>query len=1151
MTKKVSIPLKGANTRKTFRIMKLIVLFLAIGVSISYAGNSYSQTTTLSLKLKNKTVREVFSEIEKRSEYIFLYNRETLDADRVVSINVERGKIDEVLNKLFAGTDNIYKISDRQVYISRAPQQETVREETQQQQNIVAGKVTDQQGEPLPGVTITIVGTTKGVITDIDGTYSINTKPTDKLVFSFVGMENQVVDVNNRTTINIVMSEKIDELEEVTIVAFGKQKKESVVASITTISPAELKVPSSNLTAALGGRISGIISYQRSGEPGQDNADFFVRGVTTFGTGKSNPLILIDGVELSTDDLSRLNTDDIASFSVMKDANATALYGARGANGVVLVTTKSGIEGNAKLSVRFENSFSAPVRKIELADPITYMRLGNEAVRTRSPLGVLPYSNEKIANTGTGNPYVYPATDWNGLLFKEFTSNQRLNMNLSGGGKVARYYVAASYNNDNGILNVDKRNNFNNNINLKKYLLRSNVNINLTKTTEMVVRLHGTFDDYKGPLDGGTELYKKAMRSNPVLFPAYYAPDAANQYTNHILFGNTSTADYINPYADMVKGYKDYSKTLVLAQLELKQDLDFLLKGLSVRGMFNTTRYSYFDVSRYYTPFYYNIPSGGYNKYTNTYTLAALNADEGKEWLNYKEGRKDVSSTIYYETAVQYNNTFTDNHTISGLLVLTGREELAGNASTLQLSLPSRNIGLAGRLTYAYKSKYFVEGNFGYNGSERFSKNERFGFFPSGGVGYLISNEPFWEPLKKTVSKLKLKGTYGLVGNDAIGRREDRFFYLADVNMDNAYRGMSFGEEFGYIRNGISISRYADPYITWETAYKQNYGIEIGLFEKIEIMADYFRENRKNILQARASIPTTMGLQAEPQSNIGESFGQGIDVSVDYSHSFSPDLWLLFRGNFTYATSEYRVYEEPNYSDAPWLSHRGQGLKQEYGLIAERLFIDEADVSNAPKQTFGEYGAGDIKYKDLNMDDVIDFRDYVPIGYPSMPEIIYGFGFSVGYKGLDFSSFFQGSARSSFWIDANSISPFLDTDGNNGVHSQNALMQVIANNYWSEDNPNPYAFWPRLTDHQIDNNMQRSTWFMRNGGFLRMKTAEFGYTLPVRQTKKLHTELVRFYLSGSNLLTFSSFKLWDPEMGGEGLGYPVQRVLNLGVNITF
>lgn len=1016
------------------------------------------------------------------------------------------------------------------------------------QQKKVTGKVVDDMGEPLPGVAIQVVGTPRGVTTDIDGTYSLDVKNSDKLSFSFLGMENQIIPVGNQKEINVKLKPKVDELEEITVVAFAKQKKESVLASITTVKPSELKVPSSNLTTALAGRMSGVISYQRSGEPGQDNADFFVRGVTTFGTGKANPLILIDGVEFSSEDLARLNTDDIASFSIMKDANATALYGARGANGVILVTTKEGGEGKAKFSVRFENSFSAPVSEVELADPITYMRLHNESVKTRDPLGILPYSNEKIANTNQGkNPYMYPATDWKKTMFKDFTTNQRLNLNISGGGKVARYYVAATYNQDNGILNVDKRNNFNSNIDLKKYLLRSNVNINVTSSTELIVRLHGTFDDYTGPIDGGSGLYNKVMRTNPVLYPAYYAPDKANAHTQHILFGNSDGANYINPYADMVKGYKDYSKTLVLAQLELKQNLDFITKGLSVRGLFNTSRYSYFDVSRFYTPFYYKI--GMYDKIEDKYTLMPLNEKTGKEYLDYKEGQKEVSSTIYFEAAAQYNRTFKDKHATSALLVFTTREELKGNAGDLQRSLPYRNVGLAGRITYGYDSRYFIEGNFGYNGSERFAAKERYGFFPSAGAGYLVSNEEFWKPLSKVVSKLKLKGTYGLVGNDAIGSDNDRFFYLSNVNLDNGDRGYTFGSEYGYSLNGVSISRYEDPFISWEKAYKQNYGIELGLYNKVEIQADYFRESRKNILQSRSAIPTSMGLQATPQSNIGESFGSGVDISVDYNESFGKDLWLSIRGNFTYATSEFKVYEEPEYANAPWRLHRGQSLGQQWGLIAERLFVDEEDVKNSPVQQYGEYMAGDIKYKDINRDGIIDDQDKVPIGYPTTPEIIYGFGFSVGYKNFDLSGFFQGSARSSFWIDSYNLSPFADTDGTSTV-SQNALLKTVADNHWSEDNRNTHAFWPRLSDHPINNNNQRSTWFMRNGAFLRLKSAELGYTLPKEATRKIHLGMVRFYISGTNLLTFSKFKLWDPEMAGNGLGYPVQRVINLGINVS-
>ena len=1117
------------------RILRISCLLICLNISTVFASTSYLQARNISLVYQNTSLKEILKEIETQSEYSFFYSEE-IDMNTRVSINVKDESIENILQALLADTGLSYKITDNFISLHNTAKQNT----SQGEKNIlITGTVFDERDSEMTGVSVAVRGTTIGTVTDVNGEFSL-TVPSDTSVlqFRFIGYKMREVAIQKRRVVAINLEEILNEIDEVTVVAFARQKKESVIASIATVRPSELKVPSSNLTTALAGRIAGVISYQRSGEPGQDNAEFFIRGITTFGTNK-NPLILIDGVELSSDDLSRLNTDDIASFSVMKDANATALYGARGANGVILITTKEGTSGAAKVSVRFENSISAPASTVKLADPITYMRLGNEAVRTRNPLGVIPYSDEKIANTGTGNPYVYPATDWAKLLFKDQTMNQRVNMNISGGGKVARYYIAASFSQDNGILNVDKRNNFNSNIDLKKYLLRSNLNIDVTSSTELIVRLHGTFDDYSGPLEGGADLYRKVMRTNPVLFPAYYAPDRRNMNTQHILFGNYDGAGYVNPYADMVKGYKDSSKTLVLAQLELKQDLSSLLKGLSLRGLFNTTRYSSFDVSRSYKPFYYKV--GAYDKYTDIYNLTTLNETDGTEWLDYKEGGKDVYSTMYFETALQYNSTFADDHAVSGLFVFTGRDELRGNAGDLQKSLPYRNVGLAGRVTYGYQSKYFIEGNFGYNGSERFAAKERFGFFPSIGVGYMVSNEDFWEPLKDTFTKVKLKGTYGLVGNDNIGDGGDRFFYLSNVNLDDGGRGMSFGTDFRYHRNGVSISRYADPHITWETAYKQNYGIEIGLWGKFDIQADYFREDRKDILQKRADIPVTMGLQAEPQSNIGESYASGFDVSVDYSHMYNNGAWLSMRGNFTYATGKYKVYEEPAYANAPWRLRKDQKLSQQWGFIAERLFLDDEDVKNSPKQDFGEYGAGDIKYKDINMDGVINDNDMVPIGYPESPEIIYGFGASVGYKGFDLSAFFQGSAQSSFWIDPNSIAPFVNT---------NALMQIIADDYWSEDNRNPHAFWPRLSNYSLDNNTKRSTWFMRDGTFIRLKNAELGYTMPKRISNTLRMEQVRIYLSGSNLLTFSNFKLWDPEMAGNGLGYPVQRVFNIGININ-
>lgn len=1019
--------------------------------------------------------------------------------------------------------------------------------ELQQPKKTITGQVFDDLGDVLPGAAIQIVGSNIGVSTDMDGKFILEVNPKDKISVSFLGYDVKEVSIDGKSEFVIVLKMSSNQLDEVVAVAFSKQKKESVLASISTVKPAELKVPSSNMTSALGGRIAGVISYQRSGEPGKDNSEFFIRGVTTFNESARGPLILIDNVELTNDDLARLQPDDIASFSIMKDATATALYGARGANGVILVTTKEGVEGKAKLNIRFENSFSSATDKVKTVDPISYMKLYNEAVLTRNPQNARPFSDRKIEETANGgDPYAYPAVDWYKELFRDYTSNQRLNLNVSGGGKVARYYIAGSLNNDNGVLKMDKQNNFNNNINLKRINLRSNININATKTTEINVRFNGTFEDYTGPTESGDALYKKAMSANPVLFPKYYLSNNDMGYVNHILFGNAKDGNYLNPYADMVRGYKDYSSMVLVAQVELKQNFDFITKGLGARIMASTTRNSFFDVSRAYNPFYYSMSY--YDKESGRYGLTCLNPKEGTEYLNYSEGDKNISTALYMEGTIDYNRTFAEKHAISGLMVFTLREQLFANQGTLQKSLAYRNLGMAGRFTYGYDSRYLLEANFGLNGSERFAKNERFGLFPSAGLGWIISNENFWtNEIKDIVSNFKLKATYGLVGNDAIGSDDDRFFYLSNVDL-NAGQNISYGDDFTYKPNGITISRYANDNITWELSKKLNLGLELGLYDKIAIQADYFTEQRSNILMSREAVPSTMGLQAGLRSNVGEASSHGYEISTDVNHSFNKELWVQGRFNFTYATSKYKVYDEPDYG-LPWLSWIGLPIGQATGLIAERLFIDEADIANSPKQSFGSVMPGDIKYKDINDDGVINSLDNVAIGYPTTPNIIYGFGASFGYKGLDFSFFFQGAAQSSFFIDTKATSPFIDSDG--GLVSNNAVLQSWADNYWSESNRNSYAIWPRLSDQIIENNTQQSTWFMRDGTYLRLKSAELGYTIPSKIMNKVGFESLRVYLSGLNLFTFSKFKMWDTEMGGNGLGYPIQRVFNVGLNVNF
>lgn len=1021
----------------------------------------------------------------------------------------------------------------------------------------VAGQVTGTEG-PLSGVSVLQEGTQHATQTNEDGRFTIKVPGNSSLVFSSVGYLAQTIPVEYRVLLDVQLEPGDQELDEVVVVAFGKQKKKEVVGASTSINPSELKVPSSNLTTALAGRIAGMVAYQRSGEPGNDNASFFIRGVTTFGY-KKDPLILIDNVEVTATDLARMQPDDIASFTIMKDATSTALYGARGANGVILITTKEGKEGAAKVSFRYEHSLSQNTREIELADPLTYMQLSNEAVLTRNPIGRLPYSQSRIDATAAGvNPYLYPANDWMEQLINKIAVTQRANLNVSGGGKVARYFIAGSYNNDNGILKVDQRNNFNNNINLENFQLRSNVNINLTRSTEAIVRLSGVFDEYNGPIDGGAGMFQKIISSNPVQFPAFY-PASAAPGARHILFGNSSesptgggtsgipSANYINPYADMVKGYKDYSRSQMYAQFELKQDFGFLLEGLSARMLFNTSRYSYFDISRAYSPHFYT--ANPIDQSHSQYRLSLLNEADARDYLNYSEGGKDIRTITYYEVAIDYNRTFGD-HSVSGLLVGIQRNQLLANQGTLQKSLPYRNEGLSGRLNYGFKSRYLIEFNFGLNGSERFYKTQRYGFFPSAGLAWNISSEPFWEPFKNAVSEFKIRATYGLVGNDAIGGPDDRFFYLSEINADNVDRSAYFGTLYDYGRLGFTVSRYANNDITWETARKLNIGLDIQALGAFTFTADVFSENRNNILMTRSYIPTTMGLSAAVRANVGEARAYGVDASLDYNKAFGSNWWLQGRLNFTYARGEFSYYEEPEYADnMQYLSRNGQAINQNWGYIAERLFIDDLDVANSPRQNFGEYGPGDIKYNDVNGDNEITELDRVPIGHPTVPEIIFGQGLSVGYKAVDFSFFFQGSARSSFWIDPIRTAPFIpNPDLGNG--SQNALLQVYADNHWSEDSRDSYALWPRLSSTPNDNNSQTSTWFMRNGSFIRLKSVEMGYSLPQQLIERFHVGGMRIYVSGTNLFSFSGFKLWDIEMGGQGLGYPIQRVFNVGVNVN-
>jgi TonB-linked SusC/RagA family outer membrane protein len=1140
MIKEHIFPTKRAGFIRVF--LSLIFLFTFV---LQMQSRENQDKSKITIHQSHVPITKIFEAIENESDYIFVYDDKTIDKHRIVSIDCDNVTVKQAMDILFKNGGVHYILADRQIILQK---KEDESPDLKKDRYLVSGKVITSDGEPLAGASVYVrESTSLGSMSDADGNFSIPNVPLNvTLIFNYIGFVKVERKFEGQKELVIIMLEDQLDLDEVTVVAFGRQKKESVIASISTIKPSDLKIPTSNLTTSFAGRAAGLISFQRSGEPGSDNASFFVRGITTFGANQ-NPLILIDNIELSTTDLAQLQPDDIESFSIMKDATATALYGARGANGVILVKTKGGHVGKIKTTIRIENSVSSPTRNLKLADPITYMKLHNEAITTREPLAQKLYSDDKIYNTVPGSgSYIYPTTDWNEELLKNRTMNQRVNLSISGGGDLVTYYITGSYTHDTGILKVDSRNNFNNGITNNVLTLRSNINLKPTKTTEISSRFNGSFKDYTGPIYSGSDMYSLIMRSNPVLFPAYYQPDNEHLHTNHILFGNVQLGNsfHINPYAEMVKGYKESGRSNLSAQFEVTQDFNFLTEGLSARALFNVLRISSHSINRFYNPFWYGL--GAYDRLSNTYSIVNLNPDTGTDYLNYAREIGVPTSNLYFEGSVNYNRAF-DIHNISGMLVYQLRNNVSLAASSVQGSLPYRNVGLSGRFTYGYDNRYLLEFNFGYNGSERFYKDNQFGFFPSGGIAWNISNEKWFSSLNDYIRLLKLRASYGLVGNDEIS--SERFLYLSEINMDNADLRQYFGLERAYSNVGISVNRYSDPDITWEKSKKANIALELELRNGFSLIGEYYTEKRTNILLTRSNIPSTMGLWVTPKSNVGEAKAHGFDLSLKYDKSFNKDTWLQLMGNYTFARSEYSIYDELHYEDEWWLSRVGYSINQNWGYIAERLFIDENEVANSPTQ-FGAYIAGDIKYRDVNNDGQITTLDRVPIGYPTTPEIIYGFGASFGYKNYDVSVFFQGLANESFWISYGQTSPFF-SNNEGGLIGTNQLARFISDSHWDEDSRDIYALWPRLSTSSISNNAQTSTWFMRDGSFLRLKSVEVGYTIPGALSNKIKLQNARIYFSGTNLFTWSKFDLWDVEQGSSAFNYPIQCVFNVGLNVTF
>ena len=1012
-----------------------------------------------------------------------------------------------------------------------------------QQNRKVEGIIVDEAGEPVIGVNVRVKGnSTLGTITDYDGKFSIDVSSKDILVFSYIGYKTQEVKVGDQKSLRIKMKEDSETLGEVVVTAFGTgQKKESIVGSIQTVRPNDLKVPSANLSNSFAGRLSGVIAYQRSGQPGSNGSDFYIRGISTL-SGMTSPLIILDGVEVSSADLDALDPEIIEGFSILKDATATAMYGTRGANGVMIVTTKSGADLEKPIiGVRVETNITQPTKVPSFVDGYRYMELYNEAV-TNEGTGNILYTQEQIENTRNGvNPYIWPNVDWYGSLFKDLAFNQKANFNIRGGTKKITYFMNVGANHETGMLKneASKYFSYKNNIDLMKYTFQNNIDFHMSKTSTISLQLN----DLRQPNTSVGNLYSAVMNSNPVDFPIAYPADGVNNWIYWGAYAGGNDQGAVNPMASLTNGYTDIFESTVMANIDFEQKLDFLLKGLRFKALFSYKNYNKTTTSR----------SQGINRYTLTgYTQ---NAD-GSYSLNISpfgssNPSKPVLSTtssvagdrrIYFQSYVDYMNKF-GNHNVSGMLLWNIDQYDNNDPGNLVASLPRRKMGFAGRLSYDYDNRYMFEVNAGYNGSENFAKGHKWGFFPSVAVGWNVSQENFFEPLKDVISNLKLRASYGLVGNDQLLDSSGgliRFIYMSDITLQSENAGFTTGDKQQITLNGPVYTRYQNNDLTWEVGEKLNVGFDMQLFNSLNVTVDAFREIRRDIFQQRYSIPNYLGTASTAvYGNLAKVKNYGFDLSLDYGKQINKDLAIQFKGTFTFARNEILEYDEAP-GVRPSLSNIGKKLNTIYGYVTDGLYIDQADIANSPSSTLGNIAIapGDIKYVDQpDRDGVYDGKitsdDRVAMGYPTVPEIVYGFGPSISYKNWDFSFFFQGVANTSLMMSG--FAPF-------GTQYNRNVLSWIADDYWSPSNQNPNAAYPRLTKNDNNHNTQSSDYWLRNGAFLKLKNAEIGYTW-----KK-----VRFYISGANLLTFSPFDLWDPEMGGgKGLSYPTQRTFNLGLQLSF
>ena len=997
----------------------------------------------------------------------------------------------------------------------------------------VSGTVTDEQNQPLIGVNVTIQGVTGfGTTTDVDGKYTIEMEPYNRLVFSYIGFVEQEVLIKEQTKQNVVLKEDdATSLDEVIITGTGVQKKLTVTGAVTQISMDDIASTStSNLTNMLAGNVPGVMAMQSSGQPGKNTSEFWVRGISTFGAG-SSALVLVDGFPR---DLNEISIEDIESFTVLKDASTTAIYGSKGANGVILITTKKGKAGKVNVDAKFEAAYNTRTMTPEFADGYSYASMMNEALITRNKEP--EYSPEELEILKLGlDPDLYPNVDWQDLLLRNGAMTYRGSLNLSGGGNTARYFISGSYLNEQGMYKVDEniKKDYDTNANSQLYNYRMNVDVDITKTTLVKVGVSGSLRKMNEP-GRAINVWEALMRQNPVEIPAMYSDGR---------FPTRGVDADTNPWVLTTQtGYNETWENKIQTNITLEQKLDFITKGLSFVGRFGYDTNNGSNIRRMKMPELYKA-----NKQRNEAGELVFNRIAAEQKMSQESGSSG-SRYEYLEAELHYNRGFKD-HNIGATLKYNQNSSIStvGIGGDIINGIARRNQGLAGRVSYNWKNRYFADFNFGYNGSENFAKGHQFGFFPAMSAAWNVAEEGFIRNNAKWINMFKIRYSYGKVGNDNLGARFPYLYTIAGV--DRGYQWADLGYNKSY--TGLAYTSLANNNVTWEIATKHDLGIDLALFnDKFGLTVDYFNEYREGIYMTRNYVSYMVGLNGlAPTANVGKVSSEGFDGNFHFNQKLGE--WdLTLRGNITYSKNTIEDRDEEN-AYYKYQLQKGYRVNQARGLIAAGMFSDYEEIRNYPTQQFGEVMPGDLKYKDVNGDGIVDGGDVVAIGATERPNLIYGVGLSARWKSFDFNVHFQGAGKSSYCIQGPSVYAFSQKEIGN-------ILPDLVDGRWidstisgTEATMNPNASYPRLSYGGNSNNYRASTFWLRNGSYLRLKTLEIGYNLPQKWVNKIYSKNIRLFFIGTNLLTFSEFKLWDPEMGSTtGAHYPLAKTFSFGFNIS-